>query len=363
MSKLQELRDDEDIEIIEKTLRNQFDKTYWFARMLIQSDRYGGIGRSNKVMITCANIISETHSRKEDIDLETAKEAVFSTLIDSKQEGSKVRNEVKRLTVDLDPMIEEWKDLLILGLTMRHLIVPINNMLDDIPSEDVDIAKPIAKAYLDKYGEDGLEDVIEIWDDLGMKGCITVERAQIVEGFGKLRRTLNEKDFIKNLEDEDYIVTAFVQEFERRVGQKRKGRGGRSLEDVTGFILNYFGITDTEFFPEHVRTSLEVDKLVPTSDGNYIAISCKRTFRERWKQSFTENMDTLEENDIKGIWHLLTYDGDLTKNKIVEMGQHRCRIYLPDDSRLFDKDDEEIQKYIKPLSSFVQNIKAETRSA
>ncbi len=362
MSRVQELEDDEDIEVVEKTLKNQFDKTYWFARMLIHSDKYGGIGRSNKVMLKCANIISEMKSRQRDMDLETAKDAVFDTLIDSKRKGTKVRDEVERLTVDLNPMIEKWKDLLILGLTMRHVLVPINNMLDEIPSEDIEIAKPIAKAYLDKFGEKGLKDVIEIWDDLGMRGCITVERAQIVEGFGVLRRTLEEKSFIDDREDEDYIQTAFVQEFERRVGQKRKGRGGRSLEDVTGFILRYFGIIDTQLVPEHVRASLEIDKLVPTADDMYIAISCKRTFRERWKQSFTENIDTLEENDIKEIWHLLTYDRDLTKNKIVEIGEHKCTIYLPDDSRLFEKDDKEIQKHIKPMSSFVEDIKAEVKT-
>ncbi|MFW6304794.1 MAG: hypothetical protein ACOC1V_03345 [Candidatus Saliniplasma sp.] len=361
MSRVQELKDEEDIEGIEKTLKNPFDKTYWFARMLIQSDRYGGIGTKSDLMIEGAEVINEMHSRKDKFDLNNAKKAIFDLLVESRSEGTKVRKEAKRLTVDLDPMIEEWEDLLILGLTMKHVVTPTNRMLNEIPSNDVEIAKPIAKAYLDKYDEQGLEDVIEIWDDLGMKGCISVERAQIVEGFGILREILRKKNFIKNQDEMDYVMTAFVQEFERRAGQKRKGRGGRSLEDVTGFILNYFNITDVELVPEHIRASLEVDKLVECDDGWHIAISCKRTFRERWKQSFTENMGTLDDNKIKSIWHLITYDRDLTKNKIIEMGKHRCIIYLPDNSRILNKKDKEIDKYVRPMSSFVEDIKKEVR--
>ncbi len=356
MSRVHDLIEDEDMDIVERTLKNPFDKTYWFARMLIQSDRYGGIGSKNKVMIQSAKLISELRSHKN-VDVDMAKQAVFNYLIDSRMKGSKAREEAKRLCIDLDPMITDWNDLLILGLTMKHIVVPISLMLNEIPSNDFEIAKPIAKAYLEKFGELGLKDVIEIWDDLGMRGCISVERAQIVEGLGILREVLRKKDIIGNQEDMDYVITTFVQEFERRVGQKRKGRGGRSLEDVTGLILQHFGITDIELVPEHIRASLEVDKMVECSDGWHIAISCKRTFRERWKQSFTENMDTLDDNKIKGIWHLITYERDLSENKIIEMGEHRCTIYLPDSSLKLKKPS--VQSYVRPMSSFVSDIRKE----
>ncbi|MFO8110439.1 MAG: hypothetical protein R6U17_07995 [Thermoplasmata archaeon] len=307
-------------------------------------------------MVQSSKIISEMCTRKN-TDIETIKQAVFNFLIDSRRQGTKAREEAKRLCIDLDPMITDWNDLLILGLTMKHIIVPISLMLNEIPSSDFEIAKPIALAYLDKFGERGLRDVIEIWDDLGMKGCISVERAQVVEGLGILREILKKKDFVSQQEDMDYIITTFVQEFERRAGQKRKGRGGRSLEDVTGFILQYFGITDVELVPEHIRASLEVDKMVECSDGWHIAISCKRTFRERWKQSFTENMNTLDENKIKGIWHFITYDRDLSENKIIEMGKHRCTIYLPDNSSILYKD--EVKQYVRPMSSFIVDIQEE----
>ncbi len=64
MSRLQDIIRDEDIDIVERTLKNPFDKTYWFARMLIQSDRYGGIGTKSDVMIQSTKIIYEMYARK-----------------------------------------------------------------------------------------------------------------------------------------------------------------------------------------------------------------------------------------------------------------------------------------------------------
>lgn len=358
MNKIDELIKEGNLDVVQDTLKNPFDNTYWFARMLIQSDKYGNVGSKTDAMLGAAEIIENMLPRIDDNDqnLDVAKKAVFDYLISTRKENTKAREGVEWLCGDLDPKIKNKKDLFILGLTMMHIVVPINKMLESIPNNDIEIAEPLAKAYLDQYGEQGLKDVIEIWDELGLKGCISVERAEIVQGLGILRDILKKYN-IESI-DSDYIITAFVQEFERRVGQKRKGRGGRSLEDVTGFILEYFDIVKSKLVPEHLRASLEVDKLVKCKDGSNIAISCKRTFRERWKQAFTENMGTLDENHVKEIWHLITYDRDLSENKIIEMGEHRCIIYLSDNSSLFGVDSE-ISKYIRPMSNFIKDIKKE----
>lgn len=344
-------------ERIEETLQNPFDNVYWFARMLIHSDKYSGVGSKTEVMLCASQIIENMLKRFRDDEeyLDIAKEALFDYLKSIHREGTKAHNGLVRLCEDLDVEIQNKRDLFVLCMTMRHVVVPINNMLSVIPNNDIEIAEPIAKAFLDKKGEEGLKDVIEIWDELGMKGCIAEERSQIVEGLGILRIILNNHKIYEK--DADYVITAFVQEFERRVGQKRKGRGGRSLEDVTGFILEYFDIVKYKLVPEHLRTSLEVDKLVECSDGTFIAISCKRTFRERWKQSFTENMDTLDSNNVKEIWHLITYDRDLSEEKINEMGKHRCIIYVSDNSPLFES--KNVSRYIRPMSKFIKDMKIE----
>lgn len=349
------------IKELEETIRNPFDKVYWFARMFINSDQYGGIGSNSELMLRLASLINRNldNLKKNPDKIQVIKKVVFNLLIESKRKGSQIRERVEKLCHDLDEMIEDWKDSMILSLTLRHIIVPTNRMIEHIPSSDTEFGESVAKAYLNAEGEKALRDVIEIWDELGKKGCLTVERTEIVDGLGILRHAIKNK---LNEQSMDYVVTAFVQEFERRAGQKRKGRAGRSLEDVTGLILSHFNITKQTLVPIHLRASLEIDKLVEGSDGWYIGISCKRTFRERWKQSFTTDFDMLDRYKIKEIWHVLTYDRDLSDEKIAEIGGHRCRIYLPDQSSRFFSaiNNPEISKYVRPLSKFVSDLKKET---
>jgi hypothetical protein len=204
--------------------------------------------------------------------------------------------------------------------------------------------------------EEGLKTVINTWDDLGVKGCLTAERAAVVDAFGALRQYLH--DFSDT--DIDIVLSAFAQEFERRISQKRKGRAGRSLESVTSFILRHFGIEAQEV-PTHVTTSLELDRMVWCKDGRAIGISCKRTFRERWKQAFTSNMQLLEEHNIKALWHAITFDRDLSDNKIEEIGKHRGIIYLPDDSACYlsARLKPNLKNFVRPLTLFIRDLKQE----
>ena len=53
--------------------------------------------------------------------------------------------------------------------------------------------------------------------------------------------------------EDNTLLTAFVQEFERRAGQKRKSRAGNSLEDVMTFLFNYYGFK-SHAKPDHFQT-------------------------------------------------------------------------------------------------------------
>jgi hypothetical protein len=155
-------------------------------------------------------------------------------------------------------------------------------------------------------------------------------------------------------------LTSFCQEFERRVGQKRKGRAGRGVEGVTSFILDYYKIKASEK-PEHFTTGLEIDRWVKTKSGWYIGISCKRTLRERWKQAYTTDLDLLNQHKIKALWHVMTFDRDLSDDKLTEMGSHRAIFYLPDLSDRYQSASTHtgMSNYVRPLTSFVQDLKKE----
>lgn len=94
----------------------------------------------------------------------------------------------------------------------------------------------------------------------------------MVQRFAELRSYVMPLDL--EARDESAILTAFCQEFERRVGQKRKGRAGRGVENATSFILDYYDIK-TSAAPEHFTTGLEIDRWVRTDEGWYIGISLR----------------------------------------------------------------------------------------
>ncbi|MEO1165339.1 MAG: hypothetical protein AAFV98_16255, partial [Chloroflexota bacterium] len=243
-------------------------------------------------------------------------------------------------------------------------------LIEKIPSDDREFALQVVSTYLREEGINALSDVIEMWDRHGMRGSLLIEREAIVAGFSILRTTIesglqtSEKN-IKTRLDADLLLTTFVQEFERRlVRGKRPQRSGRSLEDVTGVILNHFEIPNFNDAPEHIKTVFEVDKLITLPNGWRIGVSCKRTLRERWKQSITLDEKLLDENKIYSTWHVLTHTGDLSVDKIQAIGELRSIIYVPDDSYFYKENlaNHAIRNCLRPMSKFIDDIRNTIRN-
>jgi len=217
------------MEIKEKLLINPWDNAYWFSRMLINSDKYGGVGADSKLMLSVSATINSLCSSKEivketdETKIKIISSAVREVLVRNKKDGSSKLLAIENLCTDIFEKITSLKDFQVLALTCEKIMVPINNALKEIPSDDRTFVESIAKALLDSKGAKGLANIINILDDIGSKGCITAERQQIIQAFGNLRKSVQS---ILNEEESDIILTAFCQEFERRIGQKRKGRAG-----------------------------------------------------------------------------------------------------------------------------------------
>jgi hypothetical protein len=265
---------------------------------------------------------------------------------------------VQLLLADLEKEIASQEIMNVFILTCEHILVPLQRAIENIPSNDREYTLNIAKAYLDVEGKHGLADVISLWDDLGVKGCLNAERSEIIRAFATLRILLTTDNLSEN--EKDVVLTAFVQEFERRAAQKRKTRAGGSLEDVTNFILGYYKIQCAES-PEHFQADIEVDNWVKTNDGWLIGISCKRTLRERWKQVTSADSSILSKFKIKYIYHIVTYDEDLSDDKLTLLGSLRHIFFLPDNSRRLKYASEHIglKDYVKPISSLIDNIQAQ----
>jgi hypothetical protein len=59
------------------------------------------------------------------------------------------------------------------------------------------------------------------------------------------------------------------------------------------------------------------------------------------------------------VWHVVTYDEDLSDDKITSLGGQRHVFYLRDDSRILQHATTHIgmKEYVRPMSKFIDDIK------
>jgi hypothetical protein len=336
---------------------------YYFFNMLYDSNKYHDIGTDTKLLtlvtITVRLLFGSRYFKiKDDSEkkLDIIANALREILIRYNKDKPISQLIANNFCKDMFGKIESIKDLEIFVLVCEKIIVPVNKILDAIPNDDSEFVASVGGALLEAKGPKGLANIINVLDEIGSKGCIAAERSEIVQAFGDVRKLLS-----KMLDEEeiDIVLTAFCQEFERRAGQKRKGRAGRGVEGTTSIILDHFGIK-TAHEPEHFTTGLEIDKWIKTKDGWIIGISCKRTLRERWKQAYTTNLDLLNRHKIRQLWHVITFDRDLSDEKITEMGSYRAIFYLPDESTRLKNalNHPGMRNYVRPMTRFVDDLKA-----
>lgn len=347
-----------------KTLKSPYESVYWFARILVGSE-YGNEGSNTTQMLELSGYIDTLLSVPQP-KLETSKRVIWDFLHKLHRSGTQAASKVEKLVDRLDQLVTSPEDLSVLKFTIDHVIIPTNELLQRVPSSDKEAAERLIRVYLEEEGERGLRDVILMWDRVGQRWCMEAERVLIVAGFRLLRQSLDDLLHGKHISriDADQTLTAFVQEFERRlVRGVRPGRAGRSLEDVTGVILDHFGIECFLDAPDHIKTVFEVDKMIPLPDDWRIGVSCKRTLRERWKQAASLDFETMDNEKLKSTWHVITLTSDLTITKIQAIGESRGIVYIPDDDHFLQNHaaDPRISAFIRPMTSFISDLKKEIR--
>jgi len=342
-------------------IQNRWHNVYWFSRMLINNDKFIAIGKEPKLLSTIASSLRLVGKESKGKDTLNLQKQTLRNIVEERYKKTASReNRVQRMLSELDEEINTFEDMEVFILTCENIMLPLHQAISNIPSDDKEFTLNIAKSYLDIQGEEGLATVITLWDDLGVKGCLTVERTEIVRAFTTLRVLLT-KDKSITEEDRDIVLTAFTQEFERRAAQKRKKRAGGSLEDVTDFILGYYKIKRAEA-PSHFQADLEVDNWVKAKDGWLIGISCKRTIRERWK-NVSSSTEVYNRFKVKYIFHVVTFDEDLSDDKLTLLGEQRQIFYLPDNSRRLKYASEHVglKNYVRPISQLINDIRKELK--
>lgn len=342
-------------------IQNRWQNVYWFSRMLISNDKYIAVGKDLKLLSTIASSLRlVAKQNKGDDTFQLLKQTLRNIVEERYKKSTASTQRVQRLLNELDEEIVSKQDMDVFIFTCENIMIPLHQAISNIPSNDKEFTLNIAKSYLDVKGEKGLATVITLWDDLGVRGSLTAERTEVVRAYATLRVLLT-KDIITTQEEKDIVLTAFIQEFERRASQKRKKRAGGSLEDVTDFILGYYNIKRAEA-PSHFQADLEVDNWVKASDGWLIGISCKRTIRERWK-NVSSTTEVYNRFKVKYLYHIVTYDEDLSDEKLTLLGEQRQIFYLPDNSRRLEYalNHVGLKNYVRPISEFINDIKKELK--
>lgn len=342
-------------------IQNPWSKVYWFARMLLNSDQYAGVGKDTKRIINIGteiiSILNSNSEEPDDVLVPIILSYIREAFLFGKKTGTKVISCISNFVTDIERYIVTKNDAFVFAYTCTKVVSLSNTAMDSVPSDDKEFTEVIGKSILDSQGTNGLKILINTWDDLGVRGCLEAERTQVVNVYQLLKKDLLS---IENIDENgvDLTLTAYVQEMERRLGQKRKGRGGRSLEDVTSLILNHFHFESCPS-PSHFQADIEVDKWIMSKRKFYIGISCKRTLRERWKQVSGADVPNMMRYKIAKILHVITHSKDLSDDKLSLLGGYGHIFYLPDDDPTLEKHNKHdlLSKYVRPMSGFVDDLK------
>ncbi len=333
------------------------NNTARFVQVLLEK---GSLGNDTTSMLVLDQAISMLLTVAT-LRIKGARNALWA-LLRSRCSTSRDGNRVEELVNHLNPLICTREDLEMLEFVIDYIGIPANMLLERATVANGHVVNQMIYGYLAEEGETGLKDTILMGERIGQQRYVDAKRSIRTSGLHLIRDALDDlqKGSALTPFDADQTLTAFVQEFERRlVRGVRPGRAGRSLEDVTGVILDHFGITGFIDAPEHIKTVFEVDKMIPLPDGWRIGVSCKRTLRERWKQAASLNEQRLDDEKIRCTLHVITYTSDLTIPKVRAIGESRGVVYIPDDDQFLKnhRDDPSISAYVRPMTAFISDLR------
>lgn len=191
--------------------------------------------------------------------------------------------------------------------------------------------------YLE-YEKQAFPYMIELWIN---------QNKELIEN---LKQELSDIDFVKEI---CRLFYPLARTLEFKAGQMRKARGGRTFERIIETLLKRIGC-ECERPRKKARKILKrIDLVIPnqrialTRPDQAFFLSCKRTLRERWKQTIPER---------KPSWRvfLLTLDEELPEDKAKEIDQLGIIAYVRDE--LKEKRNLANKEWIRKLSDLPKDL-------
>lgn len=327
------------------------DGVYWFARDLIADD-YAQFGKSNpEATKQISDIAGDYLSDDYDGSLDELCEEIRDTIVGAKRKMhggsiSKTFLKTQNLADRIVARIEDEQDLQELQLAIE-VVTRTTKIMDESPTYDTPMIHDTVDEVLGEPPEKEKAYAALYECDLdGEAYQVGGQRVPLAEFLADLRNQI-EDDY--NEENIERIVSAAAQEYERRASQSRNSSAGNVLETALEYVFDTFDI-DTKGTPRHYG-DFEVDNEVFGPKGS-IGFSCKRTQRERFKQSLPRESDI----GVDEIWFITLQLSDISGNKL-EMLEDVGRLYVPRSSYVWDYYKDEYPESLFPAEEFISDVR------
>ena len=329
--------------------------SYFLMRQLISKDVSNQFGKKTQKLSQLENALklcinSEPTALIEELILNN------KSLLWSKA-NSNVEYRLANFREFLRRNITDHETLKIFKFTISSLMPLVNSAIENVRTDHAQIlAKDHAKEILKVDGDAALERIINEWDDITLHECLSVENnlaADLIADINLKIDSSNDQNISKHRKN---LVSAGLQEFERRTLQKRKQRSGEDLHYATMTILEHLGISHDPA-PSLITGVIEADLSLKAKAGWKVLVSCKRTGRERVKQA-TTTLHELNSNRIhKMVWFFTHFDQ--SENRVQDMGVRGNIFYLPDSSRAYKDLSKNplVAEYVLPISTIRDTLR------
>ncbi|GAB7094070.1 hypothetical protein JCM30237_12220 [Halolamina litorea] len=326
---------------------------YWFLRFLGAADLGGFAKKEPEATRKLGRRLDAALDRGDSLD--EAREAIPDVILGTVNEfyqGNRTRrySKTEDLVNQIEHRVDSTQDLRDLRLACEA-VVTTTQRLDAAPEFDEDAMETIVEdtlldddheQYLPGHAYHALKNV----DDEGT----------VLQAGGQNRalipyvRELMDRSDISDESEHARLVAAVTQEYERRAGNKRKSDAGGVLETALNLVFDAFDVPVTGK-ARHFG-DFEIDNMLITDEAT-IGFSCKRTLRERFRQSLTREAEI----DIDEVWFVPLATDDISREKVLDIQEDGGRVYISRDTYAWEEygDDSEI-KALRPGDEFLSDL-------
>lgn len=336
-------------------------KVYWFARDLVASSYGGYATKETKTLNQLSSRLGKELKRDglvKETNLETQKQQIKDTITGSvnKTYGgdiSKRYRQTEDLAERILRRIGQEDDIREFRIAI-DAVVRTSEILDTAPSfgrqEIVDIVDETLQNDRGSVDPSKAYDALYNVDFEGEAYQLGAQREPLID---YVYDEMEELRADSHIEDREVarIVSGIVQEYERRAGQSRASTAGNVLETGLQHIFNQFSIPATGV-PAHFG-DLEIDNMVDGPEGS-IGFSCKRTLRERFRQSLSREAEI----GVDEVWFVSLLMSDVSKEKLQDISNDGSRIYVPRDSFVWNRynTNDNLSYTLRPADQFIEDV-------